>query len=241
MNRGNWDWSDTRNHIVVIGSRFDSEYHLARLFAEFERDEHTAGRTIVLLSPAYDDGIPAALNALGVRHLHGSSGNPELLERAGIANAEIVVLLAADPRDAASDGVAFDIIHRIRDVNQSASVVAECVEDGNRPRLIRAGASLCVRPVRAYPEMLVNALLQPGVIEILENLFTMDGEQIGRIDHEVRAAWKDVIADFVGRDQGLPIAYLGRNDGKIVTAPRAAAAVDASAIFVLRGKAAEAG
>ena len=241
MNRGNWDWSSLRNHIVVVGSRFDSEHHLSRLFAEFERDGRTAGRTIVLLSPAYADGLPSGLSALGVRYLHGSSANPELLDRAGIAHADIVVLLAADPRDAASDGVAFDIIHRIRDVNQAASVIAECVEDSNRTRLLRAGASLCVRPVRAYPEMLVNALLQPGVIEILENLFTMDGEQIDRIDGEVSALWREVVVDHVDRDLGLPIAYQQRGDGKIVTAPRAGTQVDARAIFVLRGKAIAAG
>lgn len=241
MNKGNWDWSGARNHIVVVGSQYDSEHHLSRLFAEFERNDHTAGRTIVLLSPAFDDGLPASLRAMGIHYLHGSSGNPDLLERAGIASADIIILLAADARDSASDGVAFDIIHRIRDVNQESSVVTECVEDGNRTRLMRAGATLCVRPVRAYPEMLVNALLQPGVIEILENLFTMDGEQIDRIEGDVKALWKDVVVDHVERDLGLPIAYQGRDDGKIVTAPRAGADVDASAIFVLRGASATVG
>lgn len=235
MNRGNWDWSGERNHIVVVGSNYDSEHHLTRLMAEFERDEQTAGRTIVLLSPAFADGLPASLRAMGVHYLHGSSANPDLLERAGIAAAEIIVVLAADARDSASDGVAFDIIHRIRDVNQEASVVVECVEDGNRPRLMRAGASLCVRPVRAYPEMLVNALLQPGVIEILENLFTMDGEQIGRIEGAVKGIWKEVVLDYVERDLGLPIAYQNGSDGRVVTAPKATADIDASAIFVLRG------
>lgn len=241
MNKGNWDWSGTRNHIVVVGSSFDSEHHLARLFAEFERNDHTSGRDIVLLSPAFTDGLPASLRAMGVRYLHGSSGNPELLDRAGIADADIIVLLAADARDSASDGVAFDIVHRIRDVNHAASVVTECVEDSNRPRLLRAGATLCVRPVRAYPEMLVNALLQPGVIEILENLFTMDGEQIDRIEGEVKALWKDVVVDHVERDLGLPIAYQGRGNGKIVTAPRSGVEVDAEAIFVLRGSTVTAG
>jgi voltage-gated potassium channel len=233
MKQGKWSWDDLRDHTVIIGTNEDTEHHLRRLVAEFERHDATAGNEIVLISESFGDALPPALDALGVRYVSGAATAPENLTRAGVARASVIVALAADDGDVRSDGLSFDLIHRIREVNTSAQLVAECVDDHNRERLRAAGASLVARPVRAYPEMIVGALLNPGVNEVLENLFTASGETIRRIEEPVEDSWMNIVSTYVSKDRGLPIAYLDEVQQKIITAPPSKQAVKTSVLFVL--------
>lgn len=233
MKQGKWTWENLRDHIVIIGTNRDAEHHLRRLIGEFERHEATAGHDIVLVSASFGDALPPALETLGVKYVSGAATSPDNLARAAIAGASVVLVLAADDGDVRSDGLSFDLMHRIRDVNPSAQLVAECVDDGNRQRLRDAGATLVVRPVRAYPEMIVGALLNPGVNEVLENLFTASGESIRRVDNEHHDSWRNIVAQYVSADQGLPIAYLDMDKHKVVTAPPGGTQVDTEVLFVL--------
>ena len=103
---------------------------------------------------------------------------PGVLEQAGVGRAAIVIILAWKEDEQFSDGLAFDVISRIRDTNSETEIIAECVDDNNRQRLETAGVTLVLRPVRSYPEMIIDGLLNPGSTAILENLFTAEGERI---------------------------------------------------------------
>ncbi|MDE0941317.1 MAG: ion channel [Alphaproteobacteria bacterium] len=235
MKDGNWSWSHMKNHIVVIGSKVDSELHLARLIQECERSEATAGREIVLISHSFDHGLPSLLQGFDIKYVKGRGAAPGALEQGTIDKAAIVIILAWQEEDAASDGNAFDVICRIRDVNGSARIVAECVDDNNRQRLEDAGATLAMRPMRAYPEMMIGGLLNPGSTTILENLFTAEGERIVRVDGSLTGSWADLVAQHVRDDVGTPIAYRDARTGKIITAPRGTTEVSADALFLLGG------
>jgi hypothetical protein len=67
----------------------------------------------------------------------GNISDPELLERAGIGSGHIALVLAW----LENDGGTFDVVHSIREGNSECTVVAECVDDENRKRLVGAGAS----------------------------------------------------------------------------------------------------
>lgn len=233
MKQGKWSWEDLRDHIVIIGTNEDTEHHLRRLIGEFERHEVTAGHDIVLVSESFGEALPPSLESLGVKYVSGAATAPDNLARAAVAGAGVVVVLARDDGDARSDGLSFDLMHRIRDVNPGAQLVAECVDDGNRQRLKDAGATLVARPVRAYPEMIVGALLNPGVNEVLENLFTASGESIRRVEDKLSDRWKNIVNQYVSTDQGLPIAYLDMDEHKVITAPPGGTQVDTEVLFVL--------
>ena len=233
MKDGNWSWSHMKNHIVVIGSEVDSELHLARLIQECERSEATAGRKIVLISQSFHAGLPAMLQGFDIRYVKGAGASPAALEQSAVEYAAIIIILASREEDPASDGNAFDVICRIRDLNGTARIVAECVDDDNRQRLEDAGATLALRPVRAYPEMIIGGLLNPGSTTILENLFTAEGERIVRLEGVVAGSWADIVAQYVRADSGTPIAYRDSRSGEIVTAPRGAREISADAVFVL--------
>ena len=235
MKQGDWDWSNLEDHVVVLGSECDSEHHLKRLFAEFESHERTSGKDMVLVSTGFPSGLPQSLEALDVKLVASSSVFPETLSRAGVGTAQIIIVLAWSTANAESDGRAFDVVHRLKEMAPEATIVAECVEDGNRSRLESIGASLVLRPVRAYPEMIVGSLMNPGSHEILENLFTAQGEAIVREDVSLDANWKDIVLDYVGSDRGIPIAYRLRNLQQVVTAPPADTQVFVDAVYLLQG------
>lgn len=233
MKTGKWDFSDLTGHIVVIGSEHDYEYYFTRLVDEFRSHDETKDRDVVLLSRSFPEGLPVALENMDVKFVRGTGSDPDALCRSGVAGAHIVVVLAWDHSEARSDGASFDIIHRIRETNGQARVVTECVDDENRDRLTTAGASVVLRPVRAYPEMIVGALLNPGTSDILENLFTNKGERIECLTAAESRTWEAVVADYVSSGKGIPIAFRERLNGSVVTAPPPKETIDADAIFVL--------
>ncbi len=234
MKRGKWSWDQLDGHIVLIGAGADSKHHLTRLVGEFEQHEATQGREIVLVSESFPDGLPTALENLEVKYVQGPGTNPETLARAAMAKARVVIALAADPGDALSDGRSFDLIHRAREANPDCMLVAECVDDNNRERMEKAGASLVIRPARAYPEMIVGALLNPGVHIIFENLFTAQGESIRLDETPAEGRWGGIVTEYVAQDRGIPIAYRDQGTGAVVTAPNAEAMVKADALFLLK-------
>ncbi len=233
MKTGEWDFAELDEHIILIGSRRNRTFFFSRLVDEFRRDPQSAGREILIVSDDFPDGLPAALENARVRFVRGRGNDPDVLRRAGIDGAHIVVLLAWDVDDVASDGATFDVLHRLRERNREARVVCECLDDANRARLVAAGATVTVRPLRTYPEMIVGAILHPGTSEILENLFTGAGERIERHEQRETRPWSAVIEDYLQDGRGLPLGYRRAGDGTIVTLPDPKAAIDGDAIYVL--------
>ena len=92
-----------------------------------------------------------------------------------------------------------------------------------------------LRPVRAYPEMIIGGLLNPGSTAILENLFTAEGERIATEVSDQRGLWADIVSEHLRTNSGTPIAYRDADTGKIVTAPPGDANITADAIFLLGG------
>lgn len=233
MKNGNWSWNKMKDHIIIIGSKDDSEQHLSRLITECEKTKATMGRNIVLVSENFDGGLPSELQDFNIKYLKGRGNSPTTLEKASVENAHIIIILSWEEQDKFSDGYAFDVISRIRESGSDAQIVAECVDDSNRQRLKTAGATMVLRPIRAYPEMIVGGLLNPGAVEILENLFTADGERIVRTNEVREGSWSDIVSEFVRNDRGVPIAYTDVNSGKVITSPPGTASISASALFLL--------
>lgn len=232
---GHWSYNRMKNHIVIIGSKNDSEAHLLRLFAECERNPQTSGLEIVLITDSFGIDLPYALQQHGVKFVNGCGSDPTFLKQAGVQNADIVILLAWDENDNSSDGRAYDIVNRIREMKSAANLVVECVDNNNRSRLEASGASLVLRPIRAYPEMIIGGLLNPGTIPIFENLFTAANESIVMEEGIVTGTWAEVVIASVSADKGVPIAYRSRETGSTITAPTGSSKVDADALFILRG------
>ncbi len=233
--RGEWRWN-MRDHIVFVNAPADEPGdYLRRLLDQLHRSHaNYAVVPSLILTEAFADGLPPDLedDPLIVQ-LKGRFDDPAALEAAGVDHARVLVILAEHEGDRLSDSRTFDIIHRLRERGITARIVAECVDDLNRERLKRAGASAIVRPLRGYPEMIVRAIVAPGTEWVIERLFSSEGDECLRFDVTVRGlAWRAVVRAVLEANFGTPIGYADAR-GQPHSNPPPGSVVDAQAVFVL--------
>ena len=179
-------------------------------------------------------GSVAQAHELGIVHYCGDAADPAVLAAAGVREAAVIIVLARDDTDPGSDGRIFDILDRLTELGTRARVLAECVKDADRARLRRAGADIVVRPLRAYPEMIVRALAAPGAEAIMEDLFTSRGDECWRYDVRLCCPrWADVVCILLEADIGTPIGFRSARDGQVKVNPPPATPVDADKLYVL--------
>jgi voltage-gated potassium channel len=109
-------------------------------------------------------------------------------------------------------------------------ISAEVVKDSNRDRLRKVGADSVLRPIRAYPELLMRAILAPGSEQVIETIFDSFGEECIRYDVTIEAKWLDIVYALTSEDLGIPIAYEDKN-GIIFNTPPSKKIINAKALF----------
>jgi len=233
MVKGQWRWR-MQDHILVINNpSANIERYFVRLTQQFRASHEFTEMPIQLLTTQFPDGLPPVLRALDVLHYTGTADSLEALDVTGAAQARFIIILARDEHSIISDSQTFDLIHRLKDMRTTATIIAECVDDTNRSRFIRAGAQSVLRPIRAYPEIIVRAIAAPGSELVLENLFTHDGNHTQRYDLPMTGvSWGKIVCRLVTADLGTTIAYLD-NEGVVHCNPNAAKIVQVQALFVL--------
>ena len=102
-----------------------------------------------------------------------------------------------------------------------------------RRRLVLAGASTSLRPIRAYPELIVRAIVSPGVETMMENLFTHHGDHSQRYDLPVDGLrWADLVAGLIQADLGTALAYAD-DAGEVVCNPPSDTRVHGTGLIVM--------
>ncbi|PCH61851.1 MAG: metal transporter [SAR86 cluster bacterium] len=236
--RGLWEWKGMKNHIQIINTpNEDTERYLKRLILQIQQTPSLQDTPLQLLTRKYPDGLPDSLNKLKVIHRTGSAEDGNILQTLNLEQASHIVILARDATSSLSDSISFDILNRVMEMNHSATVVVEAVLDENRERFLKSGASAVLRPIRAYPEMVVRALTHPGTEQILENLFQIEGDSLHRVEHNFTGkSWKEILLTCIEHEIGLPLGYMHK--GAIVINPSNASlcAGDALVLLVKEGK-----
>ncbi|WP_404383059.1 ion channel [Caenispirillum salinarum] len=231
--RGLWRWC-MKDHILLLNvpSERTAEY-LGRLSREFRASRRFSQTPIQIVCMCFENGLPDSLSTLGVVHRQGQPWDHAALQAATADQASTIVVLAESDSDPGTDGRTLDIVDRLRGLGAKGRIIAECVDDVNRPRLKRFGADIVVRPMRGYPEMIVRALAAPGSEAILENLFTSRGHECWRYDVSVSGwSWTDLVATLVREDIGVPIAYRSEEQ-ELILNPRPHESVKADKLYVL--------
>lgn len=233
--RGEFKWKHMKDHLLIVNvPANDTETYLSRLVSQIRRTPSLGGLPVQLLTPRYPDGLPAGLVEAGVTHYHAVAESSESLEAVNAGSARCIIVIADDAYAARSDALTFDVLSRIRQMErkQAGVIVAEVVEDANRRRILEAGATTVVRPVRAYPELVVRALVAPGVEQVLENLFTHDAARLARFDAAFDGLrWGDVVVSFVNGGAGVPMGYI--DERGVHTNPPAGGVCTGSAVITL--------
>ena len=232
--RGRWRWN-LRDHVLFINApSTGADTYFETLLRQFRMTGWGEGRKVLILARSWPMGLPASLEELDVVHVDGGAETTGRLDAADARTAAAVVILAAEESNPISDAVTFDTASRLVEMGVEAPIVAECVDDLNRERLRRAGATTVIRPMRGYPEMTVRALVAPGSESIIENLFTRHGDECLRYETPISGiSWGKLATALLLGGSGTAIGYTRATDGGIVTNPLPGDPVNASALYVI--------
>ncbi|MCB5161194.1 potassium channel family protein [Marinomonas algarum] len=232
--KGRMEWDDMQNHILIVNTpKYDSERYLKLLINQIINTPELAETPIQILTTAFPEGLPIEIRSKGVVHHTGDALEDGMLEAANAQNAKYIIVLCQDVQDSHSDSLTFDTLHRIQALNPSAFIMAEAINDSNRPRFKAAGAKAVIRPVRAYPEMLVRSLIAPGTEQVLEDLFRHQGDHTIRLDvHLSHVTWAKVVTTLIQKNIGTALGYVCQ-DGSIITHPETYSTIDAEGLIIL--------
>lgn len=234
MVRGRWRWR-MENHVLLLNApTVNRDRYVLGLVGEMRHGRKWSDCPVLLLCRDYPDGLPEAFQEAGVVHFHGDATNPDDLLAADADKAAVVIVLAEQADEKRSDEITYDILVRLTEIGARGTVVAECIRNANRERLRRAGAHIIIRPIRFYPEIVVRAINSPGSEVILENLFTVKGDECVGFDVPISGVrWLDVVHALMEQELGTAVAFAARADGTIHCNPGPRTPVDAKTIYII--------
>lgn len=232
--KGRMKWDDMQDHILIVNTpKYDAERYLRLLINQISVTPELTDIPVQILTTAFPEGLPLDLRSHGVVHHTGDALEDGMLESAGAHKAKYIIVLCQDSQDSHSDSLTFDILHRIHALQSPAFIIAEAINDTNRPRFKAAGANAIIRPVRAYPEMLVRSLIAPGTEQVLEDLFRHQGDHTIRLNVRLTGVtWAEVVTTLIQKDIGTALGYVRKN-GEIVTHPQTFSSIDAEGLIIL--------
>lgn len=208
-----------KDHILIFNAPQNIETYMSIVVSEFVKYPEYQHAAMQVVSTQFPNGLPPKIQDMNVLLYSGSGNSAETLTAVHANEARVIIVLAPDPDDQNSDAASFDLVHRLRDCGSKAYIVAESILDSNRDRMKMAGANATMRPIRAYPEIAVRAVLAPGSELVIEELFDSAGSEYRRVNTpNMNMPWRDVLTRCVGADMGTPLAYV-EADGNIVINP----------------------
>jgi len=232
---GTWEWG-MKDHLLIINTPNQHGETFFMKFLEQVRSSGIVDCNIEILTERFPQGLPPKLAQMpGLAHYTGSALIQEDLQAVDPEQAKYIVILAKDEQDINSDSRTFDILYRLKQMNiEMPLILAECVDDSNREKFKAMGADIVLRPIRAYPEMLVRGLVAPGSEQIIENLFSAEGEHYLRYDVQIKELqWKNIVAKLMDKDFGIAIAYVDAKTQQLITNPLANQIIEASALLLM--------
>jgi len=235
--KGQLEWENMQNHLLIVNTpKHYTESYLERLIKQICMTPDLEHTPIQFLTPSFPDGLPASLRNYGAVHQTGDATVAGNLESCGAETAKYIVILSPDSQNGHSDSLVFDILHRLKGLQTHGYILAEAVDDTNRQRFKDAGADAVIRPVRAYPEILVRSLIAPGTEQVLEDLFSHQGDHTIRLDVSVEGlSWSQVVVKLIEADIGTALGYEDLQ-GNIITHPDTKEIISARSLIVLVGE-----
>ncbi|MCZ6804678.1 MAG: ion channel [Proteobacteria bacterium] len=220
---GRWRWEKMKDHLLIINTpNNDTVNYLTKLITEVRVSPEIQDMPIQILTRKFEQGLPSHLSQKGVVHYSGVAESNDNLNAVNVKTARYIILIAREADDPMSDSLTFDILSRIKEIGSEAMIIVEATQDINRQRMRNAGADVIIRPVRAYPELIVRSIVAPGTEEVLENMFTHKNDHMVRLNMEFsELIWSDVICRFVKAGIGIPMAFIGESGININPLPEA--------------------
>lgn len=229
---GNWSWK-LNNAIVLIGSpKNEPESYFYNLLKQIRTTSKVENKDVLIVSTQFKDGLPDSIADLGAVLLNKKSDDKSLYEEDAIKSADIIYLIAKEERNGISNSITFNTLSLMQEYDINAHVIAETTKECDRERFIRMGADAVIRPIRAYPEMVVRAMINENNAMFIENMFSSEGDEPVVFDVVYQGQWQDVVIKCLEIDAGTPVGFIDIN-GRLVSNPSAKQSISAKGIQIL--------
>lgn len=233
MRKGLWRWKMSEHIVVINVPDQNGERYLQILVEQIRKTNLLEHLPIEIVTSAFAEGLPGGIEEQGVVLHHSVPEGPEDFSEVDIEKAVYILVLAVDTNDLRSDSLTLDILDQLKSYDLKGYVIAECIQDSNRKRLKDHGAHAVIRPVRAYPELMVRTMAAPGSEVILENLFRHEGVHPRRYDVDIdQQLWGELASRLIALGLGTPLGFLDGSDN-VITNPRAETLVVGKALFLM--------
>jgi voltage-gated potassium channel len=215
--------SKHRGHVIVCGyGRFGK--------AVIDELVH-AGRTVVVIERSTEQ--EAMLTPTGLDYIIGSATRDEILEQAGTANADAIVVATSTEADNVF------ITLSARELNPKLKIHARGESEASIRRLRRAGADYVNSPLQMGGLRTAASILRPSVVDFLELSLPSRGEEINLEEIRVgegSAASTIEVGEIERRNQRLRVVALKRLDQPIQLVPGPGEQVEAGDHLVVIGE-----
>jgi len=166
--------------------------------------------------------------------LEGDANNEDVLKSAGIEKAKGLISVLS------SDAENLFLVLSARDLNPNLFIVARASEESSERKILRAGADRVVSPYFTGGIRIANSILKPAVVDFIEyatksgNLELQLEEILLSEDSKFNTLTLENSA--IGRDLGIIIVAIKRNDGRMEFNPHSSSLINAGDTLVALGE-----
>ncbi|MEK6223297.1 MAG: potassium channel protein [Thermodesulfobacteriales bacterium] len=166
--------------------------------------------------------------------LEGDANNEDVLKSAGIEKAKGLISVLS------SDAENLFLVLSARDLNPDLFIVARASEESSERKILRAGADRVVSPYYTGGIRMANSILKPAVVDFIEYA-TKSGNlelQLEEILLSEDSKFNTLTLEnsVIGRDFGIIIVAIKRNDGRMEFNPRSSSLINAGDTLVALGE-----
>ena len=222
-----------KKHIVILNvPKYNYDEYCLSLLKQIRLTKDLKNLDVIFVTTRFKNGIADTLTEEGAVHKTGRSDCLKTLKSANADKADYIIVIADKSDNEDSDSKTFNILSLLEEINTDANIVAECVNIDNKVRFLRHGATAVIRPIRAYPEMTIRAMTTPGSETLIENMFSSQGDELVRVDVDIKCIWGNISHNALKNNLGIPLGYVNR-DSEFITNPDYNSTVSGIAIILL--------
>lgn len=215
---GNWRWK-LKNPITIIGSpQNNAEHYFRGLLTQIRKTSKLEAKDILIVSTQFEDGLPESLSDLGAVLLNKKSDDKTLYEDENVKKSEIIYIIAKEEFNSVSNAVTYNVLSLLQENNIKTHIIAETTKSCDRKRFLSYGATAVIKPMRAYPKMVVRAMVDKHNAIFIENMFSSRGDEPIVIDVKFTGTWKEMVIKCLDKDTGTPVGYINKS-GNLVSNP----------------------
>jgi voltage-gated potassium channel len=163
------------DHLVIFN--FPGLAKIQRVLEELSLDSSFNRHRQIVLIDEHLEELPPELQKLGVHFVRGNPARDETLTRASVDKASHAIVLCRTPGDPISDNLNVAITLAVEGRCRSVDTVVECADPASEELLRKAGCDRVVCTARFDSLFISQELLNPGIQDVIADLFSARGGQ----------------------------------------------------------------